>query len=219
MTWDLEAIRARCECCACGTPLSETKTENVNLVATQYAASWKYPVTGNVLTKGSVDRAVGVACDACCKTGACKLTRVVQFEGDDVIYHAVETLEQAEPQYSPVPVEAAAAIAEQYDKTMVMIVANDQRHKRTHVTTYGASPVDKVMIADLADQFRRDYLAEPLTTYEDFRTIDQAKRARAIRALMNTVKELRGVFVQAGSHKFSECIAACDAALKIGADS
>lgn len=39
--------------------------------------------------------------------------------------------------YKPIPIEVARAIATQYDKQQVIIVAWDAVHGREHVTTYG----------------------------------------------------------------------------------
>src|SRR5512146_3127903 len=45
--------------------------------------------------------------------------------------------------YIPVPVEAAKAIAEQYQKDAVVVLSWDQAHQLTHTTTYGKSAFDK----------------------------------------------------------------------------
>lgn len=45
--------------------------------------------------------------------------------------------------YKEVPVTVALAIAENYDKSMVVVICYDQAHNKTHTTTYGVSAVDK----------------------------------------------------------------------------
>lgn len=39
--------------------------------------------------------------------------------------------------YKPIPIKAAKAISEAYDKNQVIIVTWDKQHGMTHVTTYG----------------------------------------------------------------------------------
>lgn len=46
-------------------------------------------------------------------------------------------------QYVEVPVTAAKAIAERYQKSQVVILAWDPVHKLTHTTTYGVEAFDK----------------------------------------------------------------------------
>ena len=45
--------------------------------------------------------------------------------------------------YKSVPVHVAKAISEQYDKSMVVVLAYDPVHELTHTTTYGVSAFDK----------------------------------------------------------------------------
>lgn len=47
------------------------------------------------------------------------------------------------PDYKPIPVEVAKAIAEQYEKCQVIILCYDPVHKLTHTTTYGVGHFEK----------------------------------------------------------------------------
>ena len=40
-------------------------------------------------------------------------------------------------EYKDIPISAAKRIAQEFDKNQVIIVTWDQKHGRTHVTTYG----------------------------------------------------------------------------------
>ena len=44
--------------------------------------------------------------------------------------------------YKNVPITAAKAIAEEFDKDQVIVVCWDKEHGRTHVTTYGKTTED-----------------------------------------------------------------------------
>ena len=46
-------------------------------------------------------------------------------------------------QYQPIPVAIAKAIAEEFEKSSVVILAWDAKHKLTHTTTYGVTAFDK----------------------------------------------------------------------------
>lgn len=53
--------------------------------------------------------------------------------------------------YEPVPVTAARAIATQFSKSQVIIIAWDQAHALVHTTTYGVSAEDKAHAARAGD--------------------------------------------------------------------
>ena len=45
--------------------------------------------------------------------------------------------------YLPIPVNTAREISERYQKSMVVILAYDPEHQKTHTTTYGVSAFEK----------------------------------------------------------------------------
>src|SRR5688572_4557583 len=82
-----EEIVERVKCCTCGGSLQGSC---LNLVGTDRAAAWRFPVIGNVLT-GERARAASIVCDACLTK---PLLNAVEFRGDEqaVVYHALATL-------------------------------------------------------------------------------------------------------------------------------
>jgi hypothetical protein len=75
-------------------------------------------------------------------------------------------------EYMPVPVADARWIAEQYAKSIVIILAWDREHGALHTTTYGASAEDKVCAAH-GGEIATAALGCDLSKardYEDFRT-------------------------------------------------
>ncbi len=72
--------------------------------------------------------------------------------------------------YKPVPVEVAQKIASDFDKDMVIVLAYDKAHDRTHTTTYGVSPEDKENAARLGETLTAACGADvsAKTTFEDF---------------------------------------------------
>jgi hypothetical protein len=54
-------------------------------------------------------------------------------------------------EYIPVPVEAAALIANGYSKRIVVINAWDADHRLMHTTTFGVSPVEKQIAASIGE--------------------------------------------------------------------
>ncbi len=70
-------------------------------------------------------------------------------------------------EYKPVPVEAAKAIAETYDKSMVVICCWDEKANKLHTTTYGVSPKDKHMAA-IGGEMAARVLGGDLSKKEDF---------------------------------------------------
>lgn len=93
--------------------------------------------------------------------------------------------------YQPVPVIAAKGIADAYAKPIVAIVSWDPEHKRVHTTTYGVTAVDKLSAAALGELLATAAGAD-LTqkeSYEDFRTVDAAERARRIEVLQAFVMD------------------------------
>ena len=96
-------------------------------------------------------------------------------------------------EYKPVTVEAAVSIAERFDKSQVLIIAYDTAHQKTHFTTYGVTPEDKESIARVGDYLGQHLTGierEQCTNYEDYRFIDQGKRAAENRSLRSVLKRL-----------------------------
>lgn len=84
-----------------------------------------------------------------------------------------------------IPVAIATQVAEKFEKAIVLIVAWDAVYGTTHIVTYGVTPEQKEMAAlggDLTAQ-QLGMAMEQMTRFEDFRTIDQAKRAEQIERL------------------------------------
>lgn len=80
------------KCCATEKPLKTT--HYVNMVQLSYFASWKYPTHGNILA-GTSGMAVAYVHDNACDDQGKILLPVkfaVEIEGDDFIYHPVESL-------------------------------------------------------------------------------------------------------------------------------
>jgi hypothetical protein len=59
------------------------------------------------------------------------------------------------PDYKPVPIEAAIAIAEAYDKDQVVIVVWDNAHETAHVTTFGKTDMDSQQAAMCGNSVKR----------------------------------------------------------------
>ncbi len=89
-----------------------------------------------------------------------------------------------QPEYLPVPVEAAVDVAMRYGKDIVIITCVDISNDRMHVTTFGRLSSHKTYAAELGDRVGQ-VISEcnQQERYEDFRYVDQAKRAEQIRAL------------------------------------
>lgn len=98
----------------------------------------------------------------------------------------------AEP-YKPVPVSAAVAIADQFDKEMVVILAYDAVHQLTHTATYGRTPRSKEIAADAGERCTVELggAIEAKRTWEDFRNMTEAEAAAHIEILTNALREIR----------------------------
>lgn len=98
------------------------------------------------------------------------------------------------PDYKPVPVEAAKQIAQQFDKSQVIIVTFDPLFRLLHRTSYGVSAMDKVAAAHAADEFVRSTGAEPRLrqTHEDFRRDFDAAQFKQVLELLATIQEQGG---------------------------
>lgn len=76
-------------------------------------------------------------------------------------------------EYKPVPVHAAAQIADLFEKDVVVIFAIDAANCRAHYTTFGRLPGDKLLAAEYGALFARavhtrDELDQQIC-FEDFR--------------------------------------------------
>jgi hypothetical protein len=74
----------------------------------------------------------------------------------------------ADEEYQPVPVSEAQAIAEKYGKDQVLIFAWERREGRTHITTYGTTPVYKQMAAQGGDRVADILGLEGRRIYENY---------------------------------------------------
>jgi hypothetical protein len=96
--------------------------------------------------------------------------------------------------YKQVPVEAAKAIAEQFEKQQVIILTWAEEAQLVHVTTYGVTGADKVVAAkggELISQFL-GLDESKRRTYEDFRTdLDPALYKEALE-LLRTIRNRNG---------------------------
>ena len=73
--------------------------------------------------------------------------------------------------YKPVPVSAAAAVGEQFTKSIVVIACWDPQHQLLHITTWGRDPADK-LTATVAGELVAAALEADLEhtqPFEDFR--------------------------------------------------
>lgn len=124
--------------------------------------------------------------------------------------------------YIPVPVEAAREVARRYGKCIVVIAAYDREHAEMHITTYGDGVAEKAMAAAGGERVAAALGMPPGgTTYEDFRTIDAAKRALAIeqltdacRAAMHLCRCMDGRRDLPTDAQIREVGDACEAAIK-----
>lgn len=83
-------------------------------------------------------------------------------------------------EYQPVPVSAAANIASEFSKKIVIIISLDAVHNRFHTTTFGRLAEEKISAASIGD-FLHAELAKAMgidgirtRTFEDFRLLDVA---------------------------------------------
>jgi len=89
--------------------------------------------------------------------------------------------------YKPVPVEAAKAIAEQYDKSIVIVFAHDPVYGQIHTTTYGSDPQNKAWAAQGGEIATKALggLTELATDFEDYRLAQARKLLAALKAMSN----------------------------------
>jgi hypothetical protein len=94
-------------------------------------------------------------------------------------------------QYKPVPVDLARQIATNCKKDIVVIFSIDRTFDKAHITTYGVAPADKIDAAHYGELIDQGLgCGGPQEHFEDFRTVDAAKRAAKIDALVQAGREL-----------------------------
>jgi len=88
-----EWIRDKVECCCCGESMRNSK--HLNFVQTGKRATWKYPATGNILTKQPCVEAMAILCDDCIDKRKKPLFAVEwDNEHTTVEYHPIAALEE-----------------------------------------------------------------------------------------------------------------------------
>lgn len=93
--------------------------------------------------------------------------------------------------YKSIPVHIARKIAEQCDKSQVIIVAWDAAHQLVNATTYGVSPEDKAQAARLGDELRV-FLGLDMSRKrcdEDFREVEKGEWAAQKELLVAACKK------------------------------
>lgn len=92
--------------------------------------------------------------------------------------------------YRPIPVDEARAIADRYRKRMVVILAYDGAHEKTHVTTYGVAAEDKVNAAAVGDRCAAVVGADlaQKQSHEDFRAIEASQWAERVDRLLRACR-------------------------------
>lgn len=92
--------------------------------------------------------------------------------------------------YKPVPVEAAKAIAQQYDKSIVIIFSHDPVYGLLHTTTYGSDPENRAWVAQGGEIATKALggITELATDFEDYRL----KQAITLLASLKTARAYIG---------------------------
>jgi hypothetical protein len=91
----------------------------------------------------------------------------------------------------PIPVAAARQIADESGHDIVVIVAWRRATNRSHVTTYGKNPMDKMGAAKLGEILAQAAgIGPPTQSFEDFRTRTAADWAQEKDALLRRIQEL-----------------------------
>jgi len=92
-------VKQNVKCCQCEGTLADSK--NLNIVATDKVATWKFPTGGNVFMPNAPKTAVGIICDKCGDSGDIKIKYVIEAEPgySKVMYHKIEDLED-EPEWA-----------------------------------------------------------------------------------------------------------------------
>ena len=90
----IDRLQDHGKCCACQGPIGK----RLNICTLNYRATWKYPVSCNVIT-GDEGRATAICCDACIDAKR-EILRAIELEGDEIRYHPVSELESMPPEKS-----------------------------------------------------------------------------------------------------------------------
>jgi len=99
--------------------------------------------------------------------------------------------------YIPVEVSAAREIAFRYQKQRVFIIAVDTAHNKTHFTTYGISPQDKIEVANMAEAIALQIGCNPAESKytEDFRKDFNAADYKATKETLAAVRNMVSRFL------------------------
>jgi hypothetical protein len=96
--------------------------------------------------------------------------------------------------YIPIEVSDARDIAERREKDIVIILAFDHGHDRTHVTTFGRSADDKMRSGQIGEAIAEDYGGEPTDDLRaDWRLIEQAELCEALNAAVKVIRTWHGM--------------------------
>lgn len=97
-------------------------------------------------------------------------------------------------EYIPVPVLAAKAIGEDFEKHVVVVLAWDEAYNLLHTATWGASALQKSQAAALGEVCASAAFTDmsKKKTYEDFRDIPAAEYVAKIEGLEKEIKRLKG---------------------------
>jgi hypothetical protein len=89
--------------------------------------------------------------------------------------------------YKPIPVEEAKAIAEQYDKSIVIIFSHDPVYGLLHTTTFGSGPQEKEWAAQGGEIATRALggVVELKTDFEDYRLAQAQNLLRVLKDLVS----------------------------------
>ncbi len=97
----MQAEFKRAKCCISERPLADC--EYMNVIQTDYIATWKYPVISNMLMKNDYRHAVAyIHDDYAPKKAGDKIPDikfVIEFKDGDIIYHPVDTLQKGPRQF------------------------------------------------------------------------------------------------------------------------
>ncbi len=107
-------------------------------------------------------------------------------------------------EYLPVPVVEASRIADDFGKSMVVILAYDPIHQLTHTTTYGVSPADKELAATVGDACAKAICGEGFkqrVRFEDYRFIDEGVRTQALEKAIAACKGARHLCLSLLAHR------------------
>jgi hypothetical protein len=97
----------------------------------------------------------------------------------------------ADSDYKQVPVALAKAIADQFDKKAVVILAWDERHGLLHTTTYGDAAAYKVFAAAMGERLATAAGAD-LSAKESFEDFRDAYDPAFLREAHEMLREIRG---------------------------